>query len=156
MPPGRHGRAVRAVLLLPAVDHAVLDRLRQPPELAYRGGQGPILHLEADLPDTVAWARANQRRWAFTLSNAGAYYAAFRKDLAQLQDLDWGAIGATDWRDPQVREAKQAELLVRDFFPWALVRRIGVHSNTIRARVMSLLAGSAWVPVVEVRPEWYY
>ena len=48
------------------------------PELAYRGGQGPILHLEADMRQTIAWADTNNRRWAFTSSNAeikpGWYY----------------------------------------------------------------------------------
>lgn len=32
------------------------------PELAYRGGQGPIVHLEVDLHETVRWADANDRR----------------------------------------------------------------------------------------------
>src|SRR5437764_5776029 len=41
------------------------------PELAYRGGQEPIVHLEADLHETVAWADREDRRWAFSLSNAG-------------------------------------------------------------------------------------
>jgi hypothetical protein len=41
------------------------------PDLAYRGGQQPILHLEGDLHKVVQWANDNQRRWAFSLSNAG-------------------------------------------------------------------------------------
>ena len=44
------------------------------PSLAYTGGQEPIVHLEADLHQTVAWAEQNRLRWAFTLSNAGSYY----------------------------------------------------------------------------------
>ena len=69
------------------------------PELAYRGGQGPILHLEADLLQTVAWADANDLRWAFTLSNAGAYYFEDRRNLAQLNEIDWTAVFANDWQD---------------------------------------------------------
>ena len=42
------------------------------PELDYRGGQGPIVHLEADLHEAVDWAERHGRRWAFTLSNAGS------------------------------------------------------------------------------------
>src|SRR5688572_32706394 len=42
------------------------------PDLTYRGGQGPIVHLEADLRQVVEWATENGRRWAFSLSNAGA------------------------------------------------------------------------------------
>jgi len=41
------------------------------PELSYRDGQNPIVHLKFDLHRAVAWAKAKQRRWAFTLSNAG-------------------------------------------------------------------------------------
>ena len=41
-------------------------------ELAYLGGQGPIVHLELDLLEVVSWTASKQRRWAFTLSNAGS------------------------------------------------------------------------------------
>lgn len=76
------------------------------PELVYRGGQGPIVHLEADLRQTVAWAEAQSQRWAFTLSNVGAYYFEDRCDLAQLDEIDWDAVQARDWR--QCKEGKQA------------------------------------------------
>ena len=35
------------------------------PELTYRGGQGPIIHLEADMREAVAWAERHSQRWAF-------------------------------------------------------------------------------------------
>ena len=53
-------------------------------EFTYHGGQGPIVHLEADLHEVVAWADRERRRWAFSLSNAGAYYTEFRDSVAQL------------------------------------------------------------------------
>ena len=68
------------------------------PELDYRGGQGPIVHLEADLHEAVDWAERHGRRWAFTLSNAGSRYFQDRCDRAQLDELDWAAIQARDWR----------------------------------------------------------
>ncbi len=37
------------------------------PGLTYRGGQGPIMHLEADLRETVGWAEGEGCRWAFSL-----------------------------------------------------------------------------------------
>ena len=64
------------------------------PELTYRGGQEPIVHLEADLHAVVHWARADARRWAFTLSNASAVYARFRAQLHELGDVNWVAVGA--------------------------------------------------------------
>lgn len=86
-------------------------------ELIYRGGQEPIVHLEADLYKTVDWAEREGRRWAFTLSNAGAFYAEFRKQLDHLGEIDWAAVAATDFRDAQVKEGKQAEFLLNEFFP---------------------------------------
>ena len=57
------------------------------PELAYRGGQGPILHFEADLSAAVAWANAQSARWAFTNSNAGSRYFEDYDDLAHLAEM---------------------------------------------------------------------
>lgn len=68
------------------------------PDLAYRSGQGPIIHLESDLHTVVAWANQHHRRWAFTLSNAGSRFFEDRCDLAQLTEIDWDAVHATDWR----------------------------------------------------------
>ncbi|MEO7967089.1 MAG: DUF4433 domain-containing protein [Gemmatimonadaceae bacterium] len=125
-------------------------------ELTYRGGQGPIVHLEADFNETVEWASANDTRWAFTLSNAGAVYTEFRADAARLDEVNWTAVSATDFRDSVIKEGKQAEFLLREFFPWALVRRIGVPSQTIHSRVLRSLAVGDHRPPVEVRREWYY
>lgn len=124
--------------------------------LAYRGGQDPIIHLESDLHEVVQWAEGNNRRWAFSLSNAGAVYAPFRNRLDDLSEIDWRAVAATDFRPPAVKEGKQAEFLVYGDFPWTLVSRIGVRSATIRARVDQVLRGVSHRPPVEVLPGWYY
>ena len=58
-------------------------------ELWYRGGQDPIVHLEANLLDVVTWADGLGQRWAFSLANAGAVYAQFRCCLDELDQLDW-------------------------------------------------------------------
>jgi hypothetical protein len=129
---------------------------RNHPELAYQGGQGPIVHLEADLHAVVAWAAANQRRWCFTLSNAGAYYVEFRADVARLDEIDWAAVAATDFRPPAIKERKQAEFLLHGFFPWTLVERIGVHSTTVATAVTAALPSGGHRPRVDVLPEWYY
>jgi hypothetical protein len=125
-------------------------------ELAYRGGQGPILHLEADFNEAVQWAEANGRGWAFTLSNAGAAYTEFRDDRRRLDEVNWEAVRATDFRNREVKEGKQAEFLVRESFPFALVRRIGVQSEVMRSRVVRALADAPHRPPVEVIPGWYY
>lgn len=127
-------------------------------ELNFHGGQGPIVHLEADLHAVVEWAQAEGRRWAFSLSNAGAYYSAanFRTSLARLDEIDWTAVAANDFRDARVKEAKQAEFLVHRSFPWSLVARIGVHSQTVFNQCTSVLASASHRPRLERRSDWYF
>lgn len=123
------------------------------PELTYRGGQSPIVHLEADLNTVIAWAKRNDVRWAFSLSNAGAYYTEFRSRPEDLSALNWVAIAASDFRAPEVKEAKQAEFLVHANLPFDLVERIGVQSDAVARRARQALAASTNRPAVEVRPE---
>ena len=92
-------------------------------ELDYRGGQEPIVHLEADLHQTVTWAEANNRRWAFSLSNAGAAYTEFRSDLVELDEVNWDAVAARRWQPSEIKDGKQAEFLIHYCFPWHLVTR---------------------------------
>ena len=125
------------------------------PELTYCGGQDPIVHLEADLRQSVAWANANDRRWAFTSSNAGSLYFRHYADLSHLNELDWDAIRANQWAGER-QEGKQAEFLMDLSFPWKLVSRVGVHSAAIRDRVLCIVQSSAHRPGVVVKPSWYY
>ena len=124
------------------------------PELDYRGGQSSIVHLEADLRQVISWAEDNDQRWAFTLSNAGAYYFEDRCDLEDLDEINWDAVQARDWR--RCQEGKQAEFLVERELPWELVTRIGVVSAKIRARVLGITATATHSPAVETIPGWYY
>lgn len=123
-------------------------------ELTYRRGQEPIIHLEADLLTSVAWAEQNDRRWAFTLSNAGSRFFEDRCDLKQLHEIDWAAVQARNWQS--YKEGKQAEFLLEYSFPWHLVERIGVHSRAIYQQAANALPTGGHRPQVEVRPEWYY
>lgn len=126
------------------------------PGLDYQGGQTPILHLVADMHEVVDWANREGRRWAFTLSNAGTEYTEFRNRLGQLDQVNWTAVAATDFRQPQIKEGKQAEFLVRDFLPWYLVQRIGVYSRAVHQQVATILRAESSRPLVEIRPAWYY
>jgi len=126
------------------------------PEITYRGGQAPIVHLEADLRRSVAHLDAQPRRWAFTLANAGAYATEFRTNLAELGEVDWAAVANHDFRDRYVKESKQAEFLAEDQFEWHLIDRIGVHSDAVRQKVLGMLQGASHKPVVEVIRAWYY
>ena len=126
------------------------------PDLNYREGQGPIIHLEADLHEVVEWAERKDRGWVFSLSNAGSYYVEIRDDIDQINEVNWAAIAETDFRSSDVKESKQAEFLVHESFPWKLVRRIGVYSADIKARAEANLAHASHRPPVEILRHWYY
>lgn len=124
------------------------------PDLAYKGGQGPIMHLQADLNAVVAWANLKSRRWAFTLSNAGSCFFEDRSDLACLGELNWPAIQTNQWQG--CKDGKQAEFLLEQNFPWHLVEAIGVYSQPAYQQVMNALQATAHRPSVTIKPEWYY
>jgi hypothetical protein len=130
------------------------------PELDYRGGQEPVIHLEFDLRAGVEWAEALSRQWAFTLSNAGSSYFEDRADLARLGEINWLAVATDQWSGPgvdrSIKEGKQAEFLVEESFPWALVERIGVRSRAVYQRVATLMTGNPHRPRLEILPHWYY
>ena len=87
------------------------------PNLEYRGGQDPIIHLQADLYATVAWAKNNSRRWAFTLSNAGANVTLEdRNDLAQLSEVNWDAVRAQSVESGSIRRVNRPNSLWRSHF----------------------------------------
>ena len=124
------------------------------PELTYRGGQGPIIHLEADLHEAVDWLDHRPLKWAFTLSTAGATYFEDRCDLVQWGDIDWDSVQATQWS--QCREKKQAEFLAEHRFPWELIQRVGVPSVAVYHQVATALQAATHKPRIEVKPDWYY
>lgn len=125
------------------------------PELAYRAGQDPILHLEADLRQTVAWASRNNKRWAFTTSNAGSFYFDDYSDLSQLNKIDWDAVRANQWMGER-KLYKQAEFLIEHSFPWELISCIGTNALATYRQALQLVRSSTHRPAVEMKPRWYY
>ncbi len=124
-------------------------------DLDYRDGQSPIIHLEADLLNSTQWAMQNSKRWAFTLSNAGARYFEDRSNLKHLDDIDWDAVQASDW--VKHKEGKQAEFLMEHSFPWHLVEHIGVYSQVVYQQVINALpVGGDHLPKIEIKEDWYY
>ena len=133
---------------------------RRNEELTYQGGQEPIVHLEADLHATIAWAEQSRLRWAFTLSNAGARYFEDRSDVAMLGDINWDAVRTRQWAgngvSRSIKEGKQAEFLVEHAFPWQLVERIGVYSQAIVPMVSQAMQHADHRPRIEITRDWYY
>jgi hypothetical protein len=65
-------------------------------------------------------------------------------------------VAAADFRAAQVKEGKQAEFLLHEFFPWHLVRRIGVMEVTVYGKVANILQNATHRPAMEMRREWYF
>jgi len=126
------------------------------PDLTYAEGQGPIVHLQADLISTVQWAEQHGVCWAFSDRNAGTYVAQFYNSLDDLDKVNWRAVAATDFRGMMIKEGKQAEFLMYESFPWELVERIGVRDMATVKAVQHALLGSDHQPPVRVEPSWYY
>ncbi len=126
------------------------------PDLDYREGQQPIVHLQADLRATVDWANQHTVRWAFSTSNAGTRYTSFHASLDQLHEVNWAAVAATDFRSAEIKDGKQAEFLVHDWFPWELVEKIGVFNQNVSEAVTKTIATAGQAPIVSVERNWYY
>jgi hypothetical protein len=126
------------------------------PELTYRAGQRPIVHFEADLHEVVTWADGQGQPWAFTDKNAGSYYFHSFREIDRLGELNWEHIAERDFRDPAIKEAKQAEFLIYRSFPWALVQAVGVIDEQIAKRVREIVSISDHRPDVQAQPGWYY
>ena len=129
---------------------------RNYPGLTYMGGQEPIVHLVADFYETVEWANSKNLRWAFTLTNAASNYFEDRSGLHYLDQVNWDAVKKDDWRDREVKEAKLAEFLVENCFPWCLLIGIGVHNEAVARCVSQMISGQDHAPQVKILKQWYY
>lgn len=124
------------------------------PDIAYRGGQEPIVHLVFKMMDVIEWANNKGRRWAFTDSNAGSRYFNDYCDLSDINNLNWNAINTDSWSN--CKEEKQAEFLVERSLPWHLVKGIGVYSLEYCDRVGDAIASAIHKPPIRIKREWYY
>lgn len=126
------------------------------PDLSFQGGQDQVIHLRADLQQTITWAESQGKRWAFTDSNAGSSYFNDFADLNQLDKINWQAVRATNWSASDTKEGKQAEFLTEEHFPWSMVEGIGVKSQATYQRVTEILANAGQQASVQILPAWYY
>ena len=104
----------------------------------------------------INWADQHGVRWAFSDRNAGSYYADFYNSRNELGKIDWRAVISSDFRDPLVKEGKQAEFLLHDTCPWHLVEKIGVLNEKIYNQMIDILRNARPKPVVSIEKLWYY
>ena len=126
------------------------------PDLVYRDGQDKIVHFEADLRKTISWAKGKGIPWAFSDRNGGARYARFWNNEAYLNQIDWNAVESRDFREPVVKENKQAEFLVYDEFPLHLIERFGTMTESVAGELKRIFAGTEYQSRIAVIPAWYY
>lgn len=122
----------------------------------YAEGQAPVVHL-------VSTAQAVQtagHSFVFTDGHGIMAMTDFFDDLMQLDTIDWQVMEMRYWHDTPTdgdrKRRRQAEFLVHQSFPWALVHEIGVMTPAIAERVDQALQGQPYRPPVVVRREWYY
>lgn len=124
--------------------------------LRYPEGQVPVVHLVS----SAQIVYADNRSAIFTNGHAIMTLSDFFTDLADLKQIDWDIMAARWWNDTQEhpgrKRRRQAEFLVHNHFPWALVTEIGVLNRRIAAEVQTVLRAVAHQPPVVVRNDWYY
>lgn len=116
----------------------------------YEGGQENVVHLVS----TVRRAVALGRPWAFTDRHAELAHSLHFDDLEMLPEVPWHVMGEQYWGE--VKEERQAEFLVHDFFPWTAVVNVGVMTAVAARQVQTTLAAAQHRPAVTVHREWYY
>jgi len=92
----------------------------------FNGGQGSI----ANLVSTVQAVQAAGLGFVFTDGHGIMAFTDFYDDLARLDEVDWPLMSARYWADTDDdldrKRRRQAELLVHQRFPVALIQEIGV------------------------------
>ena len=125
-------------------------------DLDYAEGQGPMIHLQADLRTSVNWAQDNNVAWASSLSNAGTRYAEYFNTMGGFPRIDWSAVANRDFRSPSVKEGKQAEFLVFESFPWSMVEHVGVFDQNTRMLAHGAITASTHKPTIRTENSWYF
>lgn len=80
----------------------------------------------------------------------------FGRASDQLEEINWAAVAARDFRSADIKEGKQAEFLVETSLPWELTERVGAHSKEMAQRVSDALRGASHRPKVEIKRDWFF
>lgn len=123
----------------------------------YQEGQAPIVYLVSMAQDVT------KAGLGFVFTDGHAIMKPltnFFNDLDNIAQVNWQFVYAKQWNDtqeyPDRRRQKQAEFLVKDFFPWSLVLKIAVINKQMKENVKKLFPLNRHNPLVILKPEWYY
>jgi len=120
----------------------------------YGGGQDPIVHLVSSVQRAIATGRP----WAFTDRHADLGHAVYYDDLCHVGEVDWSVMSADQFwgGDSDLKERRQAEFLVHEWFPWTAVRGVVARTEATATQVRDILVRRGAVQLVRVKPSWYY
>ncbi|WP_339036209.1 DUF4433 domain-containing protein [Bradyrhizobium symbiodeficiens] len=129
--------------------------------------QDDIVHLKT----TVEAVGAASLPFVFTNYHAVKAFAEFFSDPKDLDKIDWELFfefprlggyckywnsAHSNARYALRMETRQAEFLVHDSVPLAVLGQIAVRTENMAERVRGVLANTAWSPEITVIPGWYY
>jgi hypothetical protein len=116
-------------------------------------GQKEIVYLVT----TAEAVAAQNLPFMFTDGHGIISYVNHYNRLEDLPKLFWDVINAPYWNNfIDGRCRRQAEFMVKDRVPLELVQGIGVMDEEMRQRVETLVAASAFRPLISVHREWYF
>ena len=131
-------------------------RMGNHPDVIYRGGQQPIVHLQADFHQVITWANSNAALGLSAVAMQAPTSPVSTTILPNFGEIDWEAVTATDFRDAKIKEGKQAEFLLFNVFPWTLIEKVGTINNTIATKAQTALAIADHQPSIAIEPTWYF
>ncbi|MEG4999761.1 type II toxin-antitoxin system toxin DNA ADP-ribosyl transferase DarT [Microcoleus sp. B4-D4] len=119
-------------------------------------GQSTVIHLVSSVENIDAAGLD----FVFTDGHAVMAFTEFFDDLNHLEQIDWDVMESRYWNDTNEdndrKRRRQAEFLVRNFFPWHLITEIGVINSTIKSQTENILQNFTHKPSVIIRQQWYY
>lgn len=122
----------------------------------YTQGQAAVIHLVSSIENI----EAEDLCFVFTDGHAVMTFTDFFDELNYLGAIDWNVMQSRYWNDTNEdndrKRRRQAEFLVRSFFPWQLITEIGVMNYRIKTQVENILQNFTHKPSVIVRNNWYY
>jgi len=122
----------------------------------YNDGQEPLIYLKT----TVQAVTEAGLRFVFSDGHGIAAFTQWFDTLERLDQVDWNMVYQRYWRDEvndmDRQRRKQAEFLIYQSCPWALIQEIGVVNTTMKTHVEKTLEEFNGSPLVNVRPAWYY
>lgn len=121
--------------------------------------QSDLVYLVSSIGSVVN----DKLNYAFTDGHAAQNISSFFDDLTDLNQIDWPLMKDKMWNntleDTDRTRRRQAEFLVKDFFPFQLVHKIGVFDESNKKYIISILKNNDkenMVKHVSIERYWYF